>query len=34
MVRFFGEKLFSSTGYFPLSAMASGFFLEEKDERT
>jgi hypothetical protein len=27
MVRFFGGKLFSSTGYFPLSAMALGVFL-------
>jgi hypothetical protein len=27
MVRFFGGALFSSTGYFPLSAMALGVFL-------
>jgi hypothetical protein len=33
MVRFFGGKLFSSAGCFPLSAMALGFFLEEEDER-
>jgi hypothetical protein len=26
MVRFFGAKLFSSSGYFPLSAMALGVF--------
>jgi hypothetical protein len=26
MVRFFGGKLFSSSGYFPLSAMALGVF--------
>jgi hypothetical protein len=35
MVRFFGGKLFSSSGCFPLSAMALGVFsLEEEDERT
>jgi hypothetical protein len=34
MVRFFGRKLFSSIGYFPLSAMALGVFLEKEDERT
>jgi hypothetical protein len=34
MVRFFGRKLFSSSGCFPLSAMALGVFLEEEDERT
>jgi hypothetical protein len=33
MVRFFDGKLFSSSGCFPLSAMALGFFLEEEDER-
>jgi hypothetical protein len=33
MVRFFGGKLFSSIGCFPLSAMALGVFLEE-DKRT
>jgi hypothetical protein len=33
MVRFFDGKLFSSSGCFPLSAMAVGFFLEEEDER-
>jgi hypothetical protein len=33
MVRFFGERLFSSHGVFPLSAIALGFFLEEGDER-
>jgi hypothetical protein len=35
MVRFFGGKLFSSTGCFPLFAMALGVFsLEEEDEGT
>jgi hypothetical protein len=34
MVRFFGGKLFSSSGCFRLSAMALGFFLEKEDERT
>jgi hypothetical protein len=34
MVRFFGGKLFSSSGCFPLFAMALGFFLEEEDEGT
>jgi hypothetical protein len=35
MVRFFGGALFSSTGCFPLSAMALGVFsLEKEDERT
>jgi hypothetical protein len=35
MVCFFGGVLFSSTGCFPLSAMALGFFpLEKQDERT
>jgi hypothetical protein len=35
MVRFFGGALLSSIGYFPLSAMALGFFsLEKQDERT
>jgi hypothetical protein len=35
MVRFFGGALFSSTGCFPLSAMAfGGFSLEEEDEKT
>jgi hypothetical protein len=35
MVHFFGWTLFSSTGFFPLSAMALGVFsLEEEDERT
>jgi hypothetical protein len=34
MVRFFGGKLFSSIGCFPLSAMALGVFLEEEDKRT
>jgi hypothetical protein len=35
MVHFFGGMLFSSTGCFPLSAMALGVFsLEEGDERT
>jgi hypothetical protein len=29
MVRFFGRKLFSSSGYFPLSAMALGVFSGE-----
>jgi hypothetical protein len=34
MVRFFGGKLFSSTGCFPLSAMTLGVLsLEEEDER-
>jgi hypothetical protein len=33
MVRFFIGKLFSPSGFFPLSAMALGFFLEEEDER-
>jgi hypothetical protein len=33
MVRFFDGKLFSSSGCFPLSAMAVGFFLGEEDER-
>jgi hypothetical protein len=33
MVRFFDGKLFSSSGCFPLSAMALGVFLEEEDER-
>jgi hypothetical protein len=34
MVRFFDGKLFSSTGCFPLSAMALRVFsLEEEDER-
>jgi hypothetical protein len=33
MVRFFDGKLFSSSGFFPLSAMALGFFLKEEDER-
>jgi hypothetical protein len=33
MVRFFDGKLFSSSGFFPLSAMALGVFLEEEDER-
>jgi hypothetical protein len=33
MVRFFDGKLFSSSGFFPLLAMALGFFLEEGDER-
>jgi hypothetical protein len=32
MVPFFDGKLFSSSGYFPLSAIALGFFLEEEDE--
>jgi hypothetical protein len=33
MVRFFDWKLFSSSGFFPLSTMALGFFLEEEDEK-
>jgi hypothetical protein len=33
MVRLFDGKLFSSSGFFPLLAMALGFFLEEGDER-
>jgi hypothetical protein len=33
MVRFFDGKFFSSSGFFPLSAMALGFFLKEGDER-
>jgi hypothetical protein len=34
MVRFFDGKLFSSSGFFPSSAMALGvFFVEEVDER-
>jgi hypothetical protein len=32
MVRFFDGKLFSSSGCFPLSAMALGVFLEKEDE--
>jgi hypothetical protein len=32
MVRFYDGKLFSSSGCFPLSAMAFGVFLEEEDE--
>jgi hypothetical protein len=32
-VRLFGGGLFSSHGFFPLSAMALGVFLEEEDER-
>jgi hypothetical protein len=34
MVRFFDGKLFSSSGCFPLSAMALGVFLKEEDEWT
>jgi hypothetical protein len=35
MVRFFGGALLSSTGCFPLSAMALGVFsLKKEDERT
>jgi hypothetical protein len=35
MVRFFGGALLSSTGCFPLSAMAlGGFSLEKQDEKT
>jgi hypothetical protein len=35
MVRFFDRALLSSTGFFPLSAMALGFFpLEKQGERT
>jgi hypothetical protein len=33
MVRFFDGKLFASSGFFSLSAMALGVFLEEEDER-
>jgi hypothetical protein len=33
MVRFFGGKLFSSTGCFPLSAMALGVFLWRRRTR-
>jgi hypothetical protein len=33
MVLFFGGRLFSSHGVFPLSTMALGVFLEEEDER-
>jgi hypothetical protein len=33
MVHFFDGRLFSSRGFFPLSAMALGFFLEEGNER-
>jgi hypothetical protein len=33
MVRFFDGRLFSSHGFFPLSAMALGVFLEEENER-
>jgi hypothetical protein len=32
MDRFFDGKLFSSSGFFPLSAMALGFFLEEGED--
>jgi hypothetical protein len=32
MVRFFGRRLFSSGGIFPLSTMALGFFLLEKED--
>jgi hypothetical protein len=32
MVRFFDGKLFSSNGFFPLSAMALGVFLEEGED--
>jgi hypothetical protein len=34
MVRFFGGALFSSTGCFPLSAMALEVFSEKEDEKT
>jgi hypothetical protein len=35
MVRFFDGALLSSTGLFPLSAMALGvFFLEKQGEKT
>jgi hypothetical protein len=35
MVRFFSGALLSSIGFFPLSAMALGFFpLEKQDEWT
>jgi hypothetical protein len=33
MVRFFGGRLFSSHGVFPLSAMALGFFWRRKARR-
>jgi hypothetical protein len=33
MVCFFGRRLFSSCGVFPLSTMALGVFFEEEDER-
>jgi hypothetical protein len=33
MVCFFDGELFSSSGFFPLSAMTLGVFLEEEDER-
>jgi hypothetical protein len=33
IVRFFDGRLFSSHGFFPLSAMALGVFLEEENER-
>jgi hypothetical protein len=33
MVRFFDGKLFSSTGCFPLSAMASGVFFWKRRTR-
>jgi hypothetical protein len=33
MVRFFDGKLFSSSGFPPLSAMVLGVFLKEEDER-
>jgi hypothetical protein len=32
MVHFFGRRLFSLRGVFPLSAMALGVFLEEEGE--
>jgi hypothetical protein len=32
MVHFFGRRLFSSHGVFPLSAMALGVFLEEEED--
>jgi hypothetical protein len=33
MVRFFDGKLFSSSGFFPLSAITLGVLSEEKDKR-